>query len=59
MPISIEGMFKGAKNRANRARMKMEADFGWVRTGFEDKEVGIFLGGFIVVVNKQGVWGYT
>ena len=60
MPMSFKEMVKGAKNRASRAREKMNADFGvGLEGGFEDEEIGTFLSGFIAIVNKQGIWGYA
>ncbi len=60
MPMNFDEMFKGAKNRANRARRKVGADFGvGLEGGFESKKIGTFLSGFIAIVNKQGVWGYA
>ena len=60
MPMSFEEMIKGAKNRASKAREKMNADFGvGLEGGFEDEEIGTFLSGFIAIVNKQGIWGYA
>jgi len=60
MPMSFEEMVKGAKNRASRAREKMNADFGvGIEDGFEDKKVGTFLSRFTAIVNKQSIWGYA
>ena len=58
--MSFEEMLKGAKNRASRAIEKVDADFGvGLEGGFEDEEIGTFLSGFVAIVNRQGVWGYS
>jgi inosine/xanthosine triphosphatase len=60
MPMSFKEMLKGAKNRASRAMEKVDADFGvGLEGGFEDEEIGTFLSGFVAIVNRQGVWGYS
>ena len=60
MPISFEEMLDGAKNRADRARQKIDADFGvGLEGGFENEKIGTFLSGFVAIVDRQGVWGYA
>jgi len=59
MPVSFEEMVKGAKNRAIKAKKKLNADFGvGLEGGFKDEGVGTFLTGFTAVIDKNGVWGY-
>ncbi len=59
MPLSFEKMVEGAKNRAQRAREELNADFGiGLEGGFENKKVGTFLSGFVAIVDKNNVWGY-
>jgi len=60
MPMSFKEMLKGAKNRASRAIEKVNADYGvGLEGGFGHEEIGIFLSGFVAIINRQGVWGYS
>ena len=60
MPLSFEEMVEGAKNRAERARKELDADFGvGLEGGFEHEEIGTFLSGFAAVIDRQEVWGYA
>lgn len=59
MPLSFTEMVEGAKNRAQRAREKLGADFGvGLEGGFEDETIGTFLSGFVAVVDKNDIWGF-
>ena len=60
MPINLEEMFRGARNRANKARIETGADFGvGLEDGFEDKTMGTFLSNFTAIVDRRDVWGYA
>lgn len=59
MPMSFEELVKGSKTRAKNAIDKLDADFGvGPEGGFEQKEIGTFLIGFVAVVDKKGKWGF-
>ncbi len=59
MPTSFSATVQGAKNRAQRAREKVDADFGvGLEGGLEDKLGETFLSGFVAIVDKDNVWGY-
>ncbi len=59
MPLCFRETIDGAKNRAQKARKELEADFGvGLEGGFEDGIVGTFLTGFVAIVDKNGIWGY-
>jgi inosine/xanthosine triphosphatase len=60
MPMSLDELFQGAKNRAGAALMSLSADFGvGLEGGFEDTKQGVFLTSFVVVVSKEGILGYS
>jgi len=59
MPVTFKETAEGAKNRAIAAITKVGADFGvGLEGGFEERELGTFLIGFVAVVDKNGKWGY-
>lgn len=59
MPMTFEETVQGAKNRAKEAIKKNNADFGvGLEGGFDKKELGMFLIGFVAVIDKEGKWGY-
>ena len=60
MPMSFMEIAKGAKNRAQSAREELDADYGvGLEGGFNETELGTFLAGFVAVVNREDIWGYS
>ena len=60
MPLSFQEIATGAKNRALGAIKALDADYGiGLEGGFDDTILGTFLAGFVAVVNKEGIWGYS
>ena len=59
MPMSFKEIARGAKNRAEEAIKKVNADFGvGLEGGFEKKGLGTFLMGIVAVVDRKGKWSY-
>ncbi|MCB0036209.1 MAG: inosine/xanthosine triphosphatase [Anaerolineales bacterium] len=55
MPMSAAECIAGARNRATAAREQLQADFGiGLEGGVQETEVGMMLGGWIVVVDGHG-----
>jgi len=60
MPMSFIEIAQGAKNRAKKAREELNADYGvGLEGGFDETILGTFLAGFVAVVNREDVWGYS
>ena len=59
MPITFKETAEGARNRALGAIKKVGADFGvGLEGGFENRELGTFLVGFVAIIDRNGKWGY-
>ncbi len=59
MPIGFDEIVAGAKNRAQKAIEELKADFGvGLEGGLEKTEIGVFLTGFVAVIDRNGIWGY-
>lgn len=60
MPMSFDQVTQGAKNRAQAALEAIGADYGvGLEGGFNDTDLGTFLVGFVAIINRQGIWGYS
>lgn len=60
MPMSFLEISQGAKNRARKAIRALEADYGvGLEGGLDENELGTFLVGFVAIVDKNDVWGYS
>ncbi len=60
MPLNFNQIINGSKNRAKAALELIGADYGvGLEGGFDDTDLGTFLIGFVAIVDKQGVWGYS
>ena len=60
MPLSFSEIAQGAKNRAHNALEALDADYGvGLEGGLDDTFLGTFLAGFVAIVDKNNVWGYS
>ncbi len=60
MPMSFTEITQGARNRAQAALQAEGADYGvGLEGGLNETDLGTFLMGFVAIINKQGVWGYS
>ncbi|RME57387.1 MAG: inosine/xanthosine triphosphatase [Caldilineae bacterium] len=57
-PLTDEETIRGAINRAQQARIALDADVGMgVEGGVQDTSVGMFVGGWAAVVDSHGTLG--
>ena len=60
MPMSFSEIAQGAKNRAYGAIKALDADYGvGLEGGLDETELGAFLAGFVAIVDRNDIWGYS